>query len=141
MPTLSVQRLTRPAALSPKQMRVDLLVTSPSMLIDTGRRAANDRPNHFALPHRREAGRRLFRRGLGEAGCREFYCERGNESAERFGVETDFRFQEGRAAQWGGFTLDVGNSETCCYILMVRGSVSLKLSADSAGRMISFSPV
>jgi hypothetical protein len=27
------------------------------------------------------------------------------------------------------------------YILMVRGSVSLKLSMDSAGRTISFSPV
>jgi hypothetical protein len=31
--------------------------------------------------------------------------------------------------------------EICGYILTVRGSVSLKLSADSAGRTISFSPV
>jgi hypothetical protein len=31
--------------------------------------------------------------------------------------------------------------EIYCYRLMVRGAVSLKLSVDSAGRTISFSPV
>ena len=53
----------------------------------------------------------------------------------------DFRFREGRAARWGGFPLAVGHLVRCCYFLMVRGSVSLKLRVDSAGRTISLFPV
>lgn len=40
----------------------------------------------------------------------------------------------------GGFSLGVA-VEFTCYCLIVRGSVSVKLRADSAGRTISFSPV
>ena len=41
----------------------------------------------------------------------------------------------------GGFFVDVVTRENNCYILMLTGSVSVKLSADSAGRTISSSPV
>jgi hypothetical protein len=33
---------------------------------------------------------------VGKARFKEFCCERGSESAERLGVETDFRFRESR---------------------------------------------
>jgi hypothetical protein len=48
---------------------------------------------------------------------------------------------DGRAARWGGFFVDTVTRENNCYILMVTGSVSVKLRADSAGRTISLSPV
>jgi hypothetical protein len=47
---------------------------------------------------------------------------------------------DGRAARWGGF-LWMWVTENNCYILMVTGSVSVKLRADSAGRTISLSAV
>src|ERR1700730_2938270 len=78
--------------------------------------------------------------GLGAAGSKEFCCERGREDAERLGIETDFRFREERAAR-AAFVWTWVTREICCYILTVRGSVSWKLRADSAGRTISFSPV
>jgi hypothetical protein len=57
-----------------------------------------------------EAWRRLLRRGLGEATDEAFFSREGSEDAERLGVEMDFRFREGRAARWGGFWGDVGDS-------------------------------
>jgi hypothetical protein len=53
-----------------------------------------------------------------------------------------FEFCERRAAQVGGFPFGWGwPVELTCYCLMVRGSVSLKLRVDSAGKTTSFSPV
>jgi hypothetical protein len=63
----------------------------------------------------------------------------GHQSILRFlGM---FEICDGRAARWGGFFVDPVTRENNCYILMVTGSVSVKLRADSAGRTISFSPV
>src|SRR5438445_7552555 len=97
-------------------------------------------------PHRRraprlgEAGRRLFRCGLGEAGSEECGCGGSSEGAERLGVETGFHLQR-KEPPVGGSFVDAVTCENERYILMVTGSVSLKLRADSAGRTISFAPV
>jgi hypothetical protein len=62
----------------------------------------------------------------------------GSEGAERLGVVGSGREEPPGG---GGFFWLWLTRQTYCYILMVRGSVSLKLRVDSAGRTISFSPV
>ena len=65
---------------------------------------------------------------MGEAASNEVCGDRGSEGVESLGVETDFRFREERAP---GAAL-LGRCRFHCYILMLMGSLSLKLRADLA---------